>query len=309
VALTESSVNTFYEHIQKNELSIKDLDIVIVNFNSTKHLLQCVKSIKSHLKGISANIIVHDNASTDDPDSISKKNADIFYIKNYRNCGFSRAINRSIKFSKSQYILLLNPDTMICDGFFDRSLKFLSDNKQVGLMGPKVLEKDGSVQGSARTFPTPLTTFFGRKSPITRLFPNNPITKKNILTIGHDGISTLQVDWVSGACMLMRRDAFESVEGFDENFFLYWEDTDLCKRMKDKGWNIVYYPKAQIIHYTGISSNKKPLFSIFQFHRSCYYLFRKHCRWPMAIFLPFAFLGLSVRCLVVMMVYLKKHDR
>jgi GT2 family glycosyltransferase len=284
-------------------LSEKDIDIIIVNFNSTKHLLRCIESIKYHLNGISANVIVHDNASTDCPESLAKIDPDIFYIKSYSNFGFSKAINQSVKLCKSQYILLLNPDTIICDGFFKSSLEFISTNSGIGLIGPKVLEKNGNVQGSARSFPTPLTALFGRNSPITKKFPNNPITKKNVLTIGHDGISTLSVDWVSGACMLIRREAFESVDGFDEKFFLYWEDTDLCKRMKDRGWQIIYFPIAKIIHYTGVSSNNRPIFATYQFHRSCYYLFKKHCKWPMKVFMPFAFITLIIRCIIAMLIY------
>jgi hypothetical protein len=108
----------------------------------------------------------------------------------------------------------------------------------------------------------------------------------------------MAVDWVSGACMVVRRDVMEAVGAFDERFFLYWEDTDLCRRIRDAGWKVVYVPRAEVIHSVGKSSGTRPLFSIFQFHKSCYRLYDKYARRPYSIFTPIAGIALMLRFLV-----------
>ena len=122
-----------------------------------------------------------------------------------------------------------------------------------GVVGPRILNTDGTVQGSARRFPGVTTAVAGRSSWLTRKFPNNPLSRHNLPSL--DGRTTpLNVDWVSGACMLVRRTAFEQVDGMDERFFLYWEDADLCRRLGEKGWRTVYFPGATIVHAGGRSS-------------------------------------------------------
>lgn len=143
-----------------------------------------------------------------------------------------------------------------------------------------------TVQGSARKFPTLLTGFFGRNSLLTKWFPNNWITRKTILTNGVKGDYPINVDWVSGACMVVRRNAVEDIGLMDERFFMYWEDVDWCKRMWQKGWKIVYYPKASILHYIGGSSEKNVYQSVLEFHKSAYYFSGKHLKPSMAVLKP-----------------------
>ncbi|MEW5910692.1 MAG: glycosyltransferase, partial [Thermodesulfobacteriota bacterium] len=160
---------------------------------------------------------------------------------------------------------------------------------------------DGKVQGSARSFPTPLTAFFGRKSLFTRLFPNNPITTSNVLTTRSDGITPMEVDWVSGACMVVNKKAVDQVGLLDERFFIYWEDADWCRRMWDAGWKIVYFPGSCVVHYVGVSSDQLLIRSQYEFHKSVYLLFDKYNRpssWFMKAFIIF---GLFFRlCFVVL---------
>ena len=161
---------------------------------------------------------------------------------------------------------------------------------------------DGTVQGSARSFPTPLTALFGRASLLTRLFPNNPITRANILTTNSDGKTPMQVDWVSGACVLMRRKAFDEVGYLDEPFFLYWEDADLCRRMWQKAWKVVYFPQATVFHHVGGRTRKKPIRSIFEFHKSAYRLINKYNN-PFLRFLnPLVIGALALRLTLVLFV-------
>jgi glycosyltransferase involved in cell wall biosynthesis len=186
------------------------------------------------------------------------------------------------------------------DDFFEPILNYMEEHPQVGIVGPKILNRDGSVQGSARVFPTPLTSLFGRNTLLSRWFPNNLITRRNVLTIRSDGITPMEVDWVSGACMVVRREAVDDVGLMDERFFLYWEDADWCRRMWNKGWKVVYFPQDSIVHYVGVSSTQAFLRSSFEFHTSSYKLFEKHNKASFWFMKPLAITGISLRlCLVV----------
>jgi GT2 family glycosyltransferase len=151
------------------------------------------------------------------------------------------------------------------------------------------------VQGSARSFPTPLTALFGRNSIMTKFFPNNRLTRKNILNSASSGNALINVDWVSGACMMVRRKAFEDVGLMDENFFMYWEDADWCRRMIQKDWNVVYYPGSSIIHFSGKSSDRNLIQSVVEFHKSVYYLFKKYYPDSLGIIRVFVMMGLGAR--------------
>ena len=279
------------------------IDIIIVNYNSTDYSIQCIGSIYSSFQNIDSNIIVVDNASKDQPARIKRAYPDVDLILNDQNIGFSKAVNIGLRCAESQWVIILNSDTIIFSGFLDYVVPFVNSNQEVAIVGPKILENDGTIQGSARRFPTVLTSLFGRKSPLTKMFPNNPVTKKEFLCFNGNGNKPIEVDWVSGACMIARTKALNDINGFDERFFMYWEDADLCSRLKNAGWKIIYYPLSKVYHHTGKSSNTVPLFSIFHFHRSCYIYFKKHAKWPLSILNPIALMGLSLRCLLVMGLY------
>lgn len=281
---------------EENGLSC--FDIIIVNYNSTDCTIDSIRSIYNTVDGDSFNIIVVDNASTDHPENILKYYPYIHLLKNKRNIGFSKAVNNALPLCRAPYVILLNPDTLIFKGFFDNALNFMEDNSMAGLIGPRIYDQDGTIQGSARKFPTLLTSIFGRKSPLTRMYPNNPVTSKEFICFNHGTKEVIEVDWVSGACMIIRKEAIEAVSGFDERFFLYWEDADLCKRLKEAGWKVVYFTKAEVMHYVGKSSDTNPIFSIFQLHYSCYKLFLKHSKAPLRIIAPIVFCGLILRCLL-----------
>jgi GT2 family glycosyltransferase/glycosyltransferase involved in cell wall biosynthesis len=288
------------------------LDIIIVNYNSTDYLLRCIKSIYGSLRELPAKVFVQDNASQDGVDRLKAEFPKVILSKNRYNMGFSRAINNALRQGDSPYIVLLNPDSYVMDGFFEPILRHMEENPDVGIVGPKILDHDGSVQGSARTFPTPLTGLFGRSSLLTRLFPNNRLPRENILTTRSDGKSPMEVHWVSGACMVVRRKAVDDVGLMDERFFLYWEDADWCRRMRRKGWKVVYFPESPVVHYAGASSEQAPLRSILEFHKSSYRLFEKYRKPSLWLLKPLAIVGLSLRlCFVLvsngMRVWYEKH--
>lgn len=275
------------------------LDIIIVNFNSSDYTIKCIHSIYASRMAFQIRIIVVDNGSYDYPDRIKQTFPEIDLFINKKNHGFAKAVNFGISKSTSETTILLNPDTAIYDGFFDSAFRYMDAHKDVAVIGPQVLDNDGAIQGSARRFPNVFTSIFGRRSPLTRIFPNNPITKREFVCFnGCD--KPMDVDWVSGACMVVRKKAFEAIGGFDERFFMYWEDTDLCRRLRSKGWRIVYLPEAQIFHHAGISSDTEPILSIFHFHQSCFLLCYKHVNRAKRLLLPLAFLGLAMRCMAVM---------
>jgi GT2 family glycosyltransferase len=274
------------------------IDYIIVNYNSTKYLLKCLESISMDDSGYTKGIIVADNCSRDNPRGTLINYPNVKLISNNNNIGFGKAINDAVRRSCAKYLVILNPDTIIEKGFLKKIIGFIEHNPGIGLLGPQILELDGKIQGSARRFPTFWTSIFGRRSPLTKLFPENSITKREFPCFD-DNVT--DVDWVSGACMVTKKEVFESVGGFDERFFLYWEDADLCKKMKDAGWRIVYYPEAKVVHAVGRSSDSKPLHSIYYFHHSCYKLFLKYTQPPTSLLNPIVFLGLFLRCLFVIM--------
>ena len=281
----------------KNTL-ITSLDIVYVNYNSSDCLSASVETVLKFRRDYHLNVVVIDNASEDNPHRIKDAHPEIIFIQNINNIGFGAAINQALPYCKSDFIIFLNPDSFISNEFFKSSINFMMHDMRVGIMGPMILDEDGSVQGSARAFPTPLTSLFGRNSPITKLFPNNSITAKNILTAKNGIKSPAIVDWISGACMVVRKDAILSVGGFDKRFFLYWEDADLCRRIKQAGWKVVYFPECKVIHKVGVSSNTRPVFANYQFHKSCYRLYEKYAEWPFSAITPIAGIALMLRFLV-----------
>jgi len=282
----------------ENNLSL--LDIIIVNYNSTDYLLRCLRSVYDSLQGLPAKVFVEDNASEDGVDRVKAEFPQVLLSKNSYNMGFSKAINNALKQSDSPYIVLLNPDTYVVDGFFEPLLRYMEEHPDVGIVGPKILNHDGSVQGSARTFPTPLTGLFGRSSLLSRFFPNNLFTRANILTTRSDGKTPMEVDWVSGACMVVRRKAVDDVGLLDERFFMYWEDADWCRRMWKEGGKVVYFPQASVVHYVGVSSEQALLRSIFEFHKSSYRLFDKYNKASLWFVKPLAIAGISIHLFYIL---------
>lgn len=280
---------------------MKLLDIIIINYNSTLPLLHCIESLLNAAGTISLSIHVHDNASSkgDDVDRLTRDFPEVLLTKNHRNLGFAKAVNNALKQGAAPYILILNPDTLVQPGLLSDAISHMEDHPDIGILGPMIFDCDGAIQGSARAFPNPLTALFGRKSILSKIFPNNPITRENILTARSDGVTPMEVDWVSGACMLVRREAVNHVGPLDDKFFMYWEDADWCRRMWQKGWKVVYFPRSSVMHYVGVSSETNIFRSVLEFHKSIYRLFDKHANVPYSLLKPLVFWGVTYRFLFV----------
>jgi len=283
------------------------MDLIIVNYKSTDFLHACLDSIYNSLNGLSVNIYVSNNCPNDKLYSIKHDFPEINLIENESNVGFSKAINKILKNTSAPYIVLLNPDTIVDSSFFETMTSFMESNKGVGIAGPKIFDLDGGIQGSARSFPTICSSFSGRTSLLSKFFPNNRFTLKSVLSNNSDGKTPMEVDWVSGACMVVRRKALENVGLLDEGFFLYWEDADWCRRMGNGGWKVIYYPKASIKHMVGGSSERNILRSTYEFHKSAYRLYKKYHN-PSRSFLKLAvFLGLTCRFLFILNIQLARR--
>ena len=276
------------------------LDIIVVNYNSTGYLVQSVYAIYQALRGLEARIFIEDNASGGDVGRVKRLFPHVHLRRNRQNLGFARAVNGAIGRGDAPYIVLVNPDCLLGEEFFPRTVVHMAAHPEVGILGPKIVNRDGSLQGSARAFPNFLTGLFGRTSLLTRWFPDNPVTRRNLLGDGGDEGGWREVDWVSGACMVVRRQAVEEVGLLDERFFLYWEDADWCRRMWESGWRVVYFPQAFVVHHVGGSSKSVRVRSLVEFHRSAYRLFAKYARGPERLLKPLALWVLALRLLILL---------
>lgn len=212
-----------------------------------------------------------------------------------RNIGFAAAQNISIRESAGRYILLLNPDTKLSTpDVLRKMVNYMDANADIGFLGPKILNPDGSLQYSARRFPTMLAACF-RHTLLGKLFPNNRFVRRYLMTDWeHDQIA--DVDWLSGSALMVRRETIEQIGLLDERFYMYLEDVDWCRRAHEAGWRVVYFPKAVVIHKIGGASDQNPVQMIKEHHRSMLRYFLKYnLRSPRILILPLVIVALWLR--------------
>ncbi len=252
------------------------LSIVIVNFNTEKLLKGCLESVYAGANGTPLTIWVVDNNSHDESVSMVKSHfPKVQVVENRQNLGFSKANNLVISQSRSDYILLLNPDTVIIDDAIERMVKFMEAHPKIGIAGCKVLNRDGTLQlACRRSIPTPRVAFF-RLSGLSRLFPKNRVMAEYNMTYA-DPEQTHEVDAVSGAFLMIRKKVVEEIGLLDERFFMYGEELDWCLRAKRAGWSVVYCPDAQIVHYKGESTKYNSRKATIEFYRAMYLFHKKH---------------------------------
>lgn len=224
-----------------------DLSVIAVNYNTSTFILRLLSSLSKNIQGKVFEIIVVDNGSTDNSCRLIRENfPDCCLIENKKNRGFGRAVNQGIRRSKGKYILILNPDVQILPGSVEKAISFLEGNPHITLLLPKLLNPDGTLQFSCRTFHNFSTLLF-RRTPLGKIFPNHEVIRKHLMMDwNHNEVR--EVDWGLGACMFIRREAIKEQDLFDERFFLYFEDIDLCFRLKNEDRKVVYYPEAVMVH-------------------------------------------------------------
>lgn len=252
------------------------LSIIIVNYNAGGLLKRCIDSIYKESTITSFDIWVVDNNSTDKSIPMMRQNfPQVNLIENKENLGFAKANNQAIARCIGNYILLLNPDTLILQNALEKMVEFMDGNPTVGICGCKVLNEDGTFQlACRRTIPTPGVAFF-RLTGLSTLFPRNKIMAKYNLTY-IDPDERQEVDAVSGAFLMIRRELVEDIGLLDERFFMYGEELDWCLRAKKAEWTVMYYPGAEIIHCKGECSKFNHRKAAFEFYRSMYLFHKKH---------------------------------
>jgi len=255
-----------------------DVTAILVNYNAGNELAVALRSIQSDCAQVEWEAVIVDNASSDNSAAIVETFPRATLIRNPANVGFGRAVNQAAAVATAPRLLLVNPDCRLVSGAISTLRSVLDAEPSCAVVGPRIFDPDGTVQGSARGDPDMLTGLFGRTGALRVLLPFLPVARRNVVVEDavRTGASSVVVDWLSGACMLIRRDAFTAAGGFDERFFLYWEDADLCRRLRNRGFQVRYVPGASAVHQVGRSSQTARRSSIRAFHASAYLYYATH---------------------------------
>ena len=259
----------------KNEFKYK-LSIIIVNYNVEYFLNQCLTSVKKAIEGLNCEIIIVDNASADGSVEMLKEKFNEFkLIFNTDNVGFSKANNQAIRVAQGEFILLLNPDTVVAEDTFKKTIDFMDETPDCGGLGTRMIDGRGNfLPESKRGLPTPLVAFY-KISGLSKIFPASK--KFGQYHLGHlSEFEINEIDILSGAFMMMRAEALEKVGLLDEAFFMYGEDIDLSYRIQKGGYKNYYFPETEIIHYKGESTKKSSVNYVFVFYRAMVIFAKKH---------------------------------
>lgn len=250
-----------------------DLSIIIINWNTKQMLLDCLASVEQNVRSASYEIIVVDNGSSDGS-VVAARSAfpRAAVIANAANLGFARANNRGLNIAKGKYAVLLNSDTVVKEGAFEKLFSFMESCPRAGMCGPQLLNADGSAQTSFGKFPTLAGEFISRS--LLRVFFPRSHRRLFVSDVSEAGGPAV-VDFIIGACMVARKQAIEEAGVLDEDFFFFYEEIDWCLRMKRAGWPVYHVPDAQIIHFGGGSTKKVNLQARAESWRSRYLFFKK----------------------------------
>ncbi len=267
-----------------------DLSIIIVSWNVRDLLRACLSSIDAGCSQLDLEVIVVDGASADgSPAMVRAEFPWVTLIACDENVGFPRGNNIGLAAANGRCLLLLNPDTEIIADTLPLMVNYLAQRPDVGGLGAQQLNPDGSVLSTRRRFPTLATALF-ESTWLEPIAPKRILRHYYVLDVPDD--AETDVDWVNGACLMTRREVFEQVGGLDEAYFMYSEELDWCRRIKQAGWRIVYLPAAQIVHHVGKSSEQAATARHINFQRAKLRYFRKyHGRWATAVLRLFLLLN------------------
>jgi N-acetylglucosaminyl-diphospho-decaprenol L-rhamnosyltransferase len=280
-----------------------DITICILSWNAKGYLERCLDSLihpeepdvqealeragladeQEPGEQVAIDLLVVDNGSIDySADMVETRYPEARLIRTHQNFGFAKGNNIGIRTSDARYVLLLNSDTVVPRGAITKLVRFADSTPDAAFVGPKVLNPDGSLQYSCRHFPNWRAALL-RNTPLARFARHSAAVRDYLMTDwAHD--EPREVDWLSGCCLLARREALGAIGLLDESFFMYCEDMDWCYRAKAAGWKSVYFPDAKIVHEVGKSSDKLPRRMIAYHHLSMYKFYRKHdgarAAWP-----------------------------
>ncbi|HKJ45934.1 MAG TPA: glycosyltransferase [Balneolales bacterium] len=278
------------------ELKPIDISIIIVNYNVKEFLANLLNSIYKAQHQLSLEIIVVDNASIDDSiNYLKKRYPKVIYLANEQNVGFGKANNQAINISRGKYALIINPDTLIREDTLITMYNHMENHPETGAAGCKLLNPDGSFAlESRRSIPTPFSALW-KILGLTALFPKNKTFADYYLSwMDEDKPSRVPV--LSGSFMFFRTEVLKELKGFDDQFFMYGEDIDLCHRVNEAGYNIDYVPDTSIVHFKGESTKKDNIDYIVLFNKALYQFFKKHYGYSYSIFFrTIVLLGILIR--------------
>ena len=281
-----------------------DLSIVIVNYQTFELTKNTIESVFKHDYSFNLEIIVVDNASSDD--SLAKLQNyfkdKVKFIASKENNGFAAGNNQALKIAQGKYILLLNSDTIVWENTLENIYHYMEEHSDVGACGCRVLLENGELDKACkRSFPNVKNSFF-------RLFhipTNSDDDNYNLDNLPDDEV--YEIDCLTGACMFMRSEALNQVGFLDETFFMYGEDIDLCYRIKNGGWKIVYYGESIITHLKGASSKKQKNKLIYEFYRAMYIYYKKHHADESSFLVNIVvYIGIAVLCILKLFLNLFK---
>lgn len=277
-----------------------DVSIVIVSYNGRDFLRRCLTSLYRHMQEIEFEVIVVDNASQDGtPEMVMAEFPQVTLVRRSSNAGFAYAVNQGIGIARGAAFFLLNPDTELTSNVLPPMLTYLREHPDIGILAPKLLDADGSLQLSCRAFPGFSTALFSRYSLLTRLVPRNRLSMRYLMT-NFDHSTIAGVDWASAACWLLPRLAYEKIGPLDEGYFWSIEDVDYCQRMHRAGLRVVYFPEAAMRHHIGGSSVTLANRTITERHRSMWRYYRTYLRPEAAVARlvvdGLVWMGIRLRC-------------
>jgi len=251
------------------------VSVIIVSWNAREYLMQCLASLSTEEDRYRMEIIVVDNASADgSADAVATCYPNVRLIRNTENLGFAKANNMAVSVSTGKYLCFVNSDVKVLPNCIGRLVRFCEENLNVGMVGPRIIGGDGKLQRSCRGFPT-VWNMLCRALALDTLFPGvKAFTGYHLYHWPQESLRS--VDILSGCFWLVRRDALPRVGLLDEEFFMYCEDWDWCKRFRAKGWQVVFLPSAEAIHYGGASSSNAPVRFYLEMQRANLQYWKKH---------------------------------
>jgi N-acetylglucosaminyl-diphospho-decaprenol L-rhamnosyltransferase len=263
---------------------------VVVNYNAREYLLACVGSLLT--EGVTP-VVVADNGSTDASEmALLERYPEAKWVPTGANLGYGTAANVGAAVVDGGYLLICNADVLMSQGSVERLRNFLVGRPQVALVGPRIHGSDGMLYPSARRFPDLLEAF--GHGILGQFWVSNPFSRRYRMD-DWDHAKAREVDWVSGACFLIRRSAWDAVGGFDRSYFMYMEDVDLCWRLEKAGWSVAYEPAAEVTHAQGVSTDRNPYRMLFAHHVSMWRFARRTSKDKRRWLLPLVLAGLAVR--------------
>jgi GT2 family glycosyltransferase len=284
-----------------------EISVIIVNYNTHGYILLTLESVFRAIKNFKTEVIVVDNASTDGSVAeVQRYYPQTAIIQNPRNAGFAVANNIGLRRARGDFVLLLNPDTVVPGDVFELLVAFMNKNPDVGVAGCKILNADCTFSVDSRhSVPSPMTALW-KQLGFNRLFPKSKIFGRYNLTY-LDPDETYPVDAISGSFMFLRRQIIEQVGLLDEEFFMYGEDLDYCYRINQTTWKVYYFAGTVILHYKGESTNKNTFRYSWNFSRSLFLFYRKHFRYHFSFLMHgIVLLGVSLRSVLV---FLKNNSK